>query len=115
MKKKVKNILSKALSPVATRLGYTKKKERIADLHNKNNLLDIFYSTLLKINFDPIHIVDIGANHGTWTRETLQYFPTAYFTLFEPQYWMEDSIKDILQNNPKVKFNAVGAGEKFPL
>ncbi len=76
----------------------------------KNDLLFTFYNNLKQIGFEPKHIVDVGANHGTWTRETLKYFPDAYYTLLEPQYWMQDSIKDLLENNKKIKFNAVGAG-----
>lgn len=76
----------------------------------KNDLLFTFFNNLKQIGFEPKHIVDVGANHGTWTRETLKYFPDAYYTLLEPQYWMQDSIKDLLENNKKIKFNAVGAG-----
>jgi FkbM family methyltransferase len=81
------------------------------DFH-ADSLLHTFYTVLKQINFEPKHIVDIGANHGTWTREALKHFPNAYYTLLEPQYWLEESIKDLLKKNNKIKFNAVGAGEK---
>jgi hypothetical protein len=44
-------------------------------------------------NFSPLikearirskHIVDLGANHGSWTREAVQHFPRAHYTLVEP-------------------------------
>ncbi|HVX25475.1 MAG TPA: FkbM family methyltransferase, partial [Parafilimonas sp.] len=55
--------------------------------------------------------VDIGANHGTWTRELLKYFPDSYYTMLEPQQQMRESVKDIL-SNPKISFHAVGAGKE---
>jgi hypothetical protein len=39
-----------------------------------------FYTILKNVKFTPIHIVDVCANHGTWTREALQYFPDAYYS-----------------------------------
>ena len=71
-----------------------------------------FYSNLKKLKFKPKHIVDVGANHGKWTREILPYFPDSHYTLLEPQHWLKNSFIDILENNPKVHFHPVGAGEK---
>ena len=89
------------------------KKNKHRPIQNiKEELLHNFYFILNKINFQPKHIVDVGANHGSWTREALNYFPDAYYTLVEPQYWLKDSFKDILEKNPKVKFFPIGAGEK---
>ena len=51
------------------------------------------------MGFVPKHIIDVGANHGTWTRETLKYFPEAYYTLIEPQEWLKPSLQDILDVN----------------
>lgn len=110
MRQIVKKILITLCNPLIKRLGYVTPS--LSNSTGKNNLLTNFYSTLKHINFIPGHIVDVGANHGTWTRETLHHFPAAYYTMLEPQPWMRDSMKDILDSNPKVKFNAVGAGEK---
>ncbi len=80
--------------------------------NDKNSLLFNFYDTLHKFNFHPKHIVDVGANHGSWTREALLYFPEAHYTLLEPQNWLSKSFQDILDNNSKVNYFPVGAGEK---
>jgi FkbM family methyltransferase len=119
MKKVIKNVLVYFFNPVAKKLGYVNRSSKNfqtgnvnIDLQSKESLLNTFYDNLKSINFIPKHIVDVGANHGTWTREALRYFPDAYYTLLEPQFLMENSIKDIIESNPKVKFNAVGAGEK---
>jgi FkbM family methyltransferase len=107
LKRVVKSVVLKAFSPLAARLGYTRNGGSASD---KNNLLDTFYSTLIAINFKPRHIVDVGANHGSWTREALRYFPDARYTLLEPQFWLQRSIQDVLDTNPRVTFHAVGAG-----
>jgi FkbM family methyltransferase len=119
MKKLVKKILSWLFDPIAFCLGYrkieTSKQQAIPiliDKYGKNNLLETFYTLLKSLDFEPKHIVDVGANHGTWTREALKYFPKAYYTLLEPQAHLQSSIKDIMESNNKVTFHAVGAGSK---
>lgn len=108
MKKLIKRIINK--------LGYALQKVNKSPLtintYSKDYLLFNFYDTLKKMGFIPSHIVDVGANHGTWTREALRYFPEAYYTLLEPQNWLKKSFQDILDANSKVQFYPVGAGEK---
>ncbi len=78
----------------------------------KTDLLHNFYALLCRINFEPKHIVDVGANHGFCTRQTLSFFPDAYYTLVEPQKEMENSVLDLLNSNPKISFHAKGAGKE---
>ena len=110
MKQFFKSILKKLFDPIYQRLGYKNDAALHIDMYVKDNLLKNFCSILQQINFKVTHIVDVGANHGTWTRETLKYFPEAYYTLIEPQAQLQNSLNDIIQINPKVKFHAVGAG-----
>jgi FkbM family methyltransferase len=115
MKRIIKKTVIKLFNPFAIRLGYVRKnitKKRSVNTNSKNGLLFNFYTILKEMDFTPKHIVDVGANHGTWTREALKYFPDAEFTLFEPQYWLEESIKDITNINNKVKFHAFGVGKE---
>jgi FkbM family methyltransferase len=116
MKKRVYNFLKKTfVHPLATRFGYVPSKllkRSILNGNEKKDLLCNFYSTLKKINFQPKHIVDIGANHGTWSREALRYFPDTYITMIEPQAWLKNSFDDLLSNNPRVTYHAVGAGKQ---
>ena len=119
MKKFVKKVFLRLFDPIAFRLGY-RKIESInpqpipveIDQYSKNNLLESFYTLLKSLEFQPKHIVDVGANHGTWTREALKYFPDAYYTLLEPQAQLKSSINDIMEVNEKVTFHPVGAGSK---
>ncbi len=112
MKQYSKSFLERLFSAIANKMGYVKISYNNTELYSKNNLLHNFYAILNQINFIPKHIVDVGANHGSWTRETLKYFPDAYYTLLEPQNKLQASINDILQKNTKVKFHAVGAGDQ---
>ncbi len=106
VKNLIKEFLLWLLTPLNKRLGFVKS----GNANSKDNLLDNFWTTLVKIGFKPLHIVDVGANHGTWTRVALKYFPKANFTLLEPQARMRESITDLLERNRKISFNAVGAG-----
>jgi FkbM family methyltransferase len=107
----MKKLLNKIAHKIFNKFGYELKViNEVGQVNQKNNLLAIFYSNLQHIGFEPKHIIDVGANHGTWTREALKYFPNAYFTLMEPQYWLKSSLQDILENNQKVNFQATGAG-----
>ena len=94
------------------KIGFDKYLFKNNNIYDKDNLLHSLFSMLNKINFRPNHIVDVGANHGTWTRKALQYFPDAYYTLLEPQEKLKNSIKDLVKENSKVIFHAVGAGSK---
>tara|TARA_R110000787_G_scaffold136193_2_gene248663 strand:- start:730 stop:1500 length:771 start_codon:yes stop_codon:yes gene_type:complete len=111
MKSFIKKSLTFLINPIAKRLGFSNKKKLIIKPNTKEGLLFNFYNILKEMNFTPNHIIDVGANHGTWTREAIKYFPDAEFTLFEPQYWLEESIKDITNTNKKVTFNAYGVGK----
>lgn len=54
-----------------------------------------FFIFLKKVNYKANHIIDIGAHKGAWTKSAFNYYPNAFYTLFEPQ-------KDLL----KKQFNS---------
>ena len=70
---------------------------------------DPFFNTLLKLGYQPRHVVDVGANRGNWTRTALKYFPQSRFTLFEPQEKMREEVADLLAR-PGIEFHCMGAG-----
>lgn len=113
MKKIIKKLIIKLINPIAIRLGYIRDShvQQVKEL-DKNILLSTLFANLKAMGFIPKHIVDIGANHGTWTREVLAHFPDSYYTLLEPQLWLKESFRDILDENPKVHFHPVGAGKQ---
>ncbi|MFZ1666551.1 MAG: FkbM family methyltransferase [Flavobacteriales bacterium] len=115
--KALKRIVLSLFHPLATRMGYHRysTKSGISGAvheHHKDTLLRTFYSILRNAGFEPKHIVDVGANHGTWTRLALTMFPHAQFTMLEPQAWLQPSFQDLLDSNPLIRYFPIGAGKK---
>jgi FkbM family methyltransferase len=78
---------------------------------NKNSLIGNAFNLLKSKGFNPKHVIDIGANHGTWVREVLHIFPKANYTLVEPQGWLSSSFADLLENK-NFSFLPVGVGKE---
>jgi FkbM family methyltransferase len=72
--------------------------------------LEKFFVSLVRIGFKPLHIVDVGANRGGWTRLALHYFPDAHFTLLEPNPAMASHLEGLVASNPRIHYEPVGAG-----
>ena len=53
---------------------------------------------LRKVNFQPKCFVDVGANRGDWTRETLRAYPDASIFMFEANEEHQRNYGDILNN-----------------
>lgn len=107
MRKSVKQIFKKLFYPLFIKLGYQESIPVPAE-----SLLEHFFRTIKEMDFNPKFIVDVGSNHGNWTRQALRYFPDSKYMLLEPQQWLEKYVSDILKSNPNVKFYPVGAGSK---
>ncbi len=94
-------------------IEYLEKKSTafgaVANKSEKNSLIDNAFELLRNAGFKPTHIIDVGANHGTWTREVMTYFNNACYTLIEPQAQMKESVADLLKTN-KVVFMPIGVG-----
>ena len=74
---------------------------------------DLFFSALKARGFAPKHVVDVGANHGFWTRRALNYFPESYYTLIEPQDWLKINVQDLLaRGNGKIQWIGAGVSDK---
>lgn len=61
-----------------------------------------------------MHVIDVGAHTGAWTRSALEYFPDAYYSLFEPQRDLLTSQHDLARNE-KIIFYFHGVGPKSEL
>ena len=78
-----------------------------------NFQLPLLFSALRARGFLPKHIVDVGANHGSWTRAALNYFPEAYYTLIEPQDYLKKDVQDLLaRGGGKIRWIGAGVGDK---
>jgi FkbM family methyltransferase len=74
--------------------------------------IDSFFPLLKQFGFAPKHIVDVGANHGNWTRTAIKYFPDALYTLVEPQDHLKVHITDLVDSGYRIRWLNVGAGDK---
>jgi FkbM family methyltransferase len=76
-----------------------------------DDALSQFLSLLKRQGFNPRHIVDVGANHGNWTRTAVRFFPDAQYTLIEPQDFLKKYIQDLVDHGYKIKWINAGAGD----
>ena len=75
--------------------------------------LPLLFSALKARGFSPRHIIDVGANHGNWTRTALNYFPDSYYTLIEPPDYLKKDVQDLLARaDGKIRWIGAGAGDK---
>ena len=54
---------------------------------------------LKNMGIAPKHIVDIGGNHGGWSRTALSVFPDAQLSIFEPQHRLAEHLADLARNS----------------
>lgn len=106
IKKKIYRYIQQIVSPVANKFGFY---PNLQSQYNKSNLLINSLNYLKKSGFNPETILDIGANHGTWTRDVLKIFPNSKYYLVEPQGTLEKHISD-LKFNRNVYFYPIGIG-----
>ena len=67
------------------------------------------FDALVRLGFKPKCLVDVGANHGNWTRTILRYFPDMEVVMVEPQEWLRADMEDLLQANPRLRWVTAGA------
>ena len=68
------------------------------------NPLLTFFTVLQRLEFDPKHVVDVGANEGLWTRQAIQFFPRARYTLIEPQDHLKQHIQDLIERGCQINW-----------
>lgn len=86
-------------------------KKGLENNSSKESMISTVFNIFKEVGFEPTHILDIGANHGTWTREVLKYYPDSNYTLVEPQEWLKESFSDLLESD-KIQFLPIGAGKE---
>jgi FkbM family methyltransferase len=72
---------------------------------------EFFFSLLKRYGFNPKHIIDVGANRGTWTRRALPFFSDAQYTLVEPQDHLKVHIQDLLDRGSKITWINAGVAD----
>jgi FkbM family methyltransferase len=73
--------------------------------------LELFFSLLKRYRFDPRHIIDVGANKGSWTRRAIPFFPNACYTLVEPQDHLKAHIQDLVEGGFKITWINAGVSD----
>ena len=62
--------------------------------------------------FRPNHIVDVGANRGSWSEKAHRVFPEAGFTLIEPQSEMQPHLQRFKGRCPQAKIMTAGVSDR---
>jgi len=70
-----------------------------------------FLELVRRRGFAPAHIVDVGANHGNWTREAIRVFPDATYTLIEPQDHLKTCVEDLIAQGNKIRWINAGVSD----
>jgi len=71
-----------------------------------------FLAAIQRAGFGPKHIIDAGANHGNWTRETVKYFPDADYTLVEPQNELRVYAQDLVDAGHRIHWVNAGVSDR---
>jgi FkbM family methyltransferase len=92
----MRRILQAALGKFGLRLS------RVANAPKDG--LTCFFEAIQRAGFAPRHIVDVGANHGVWTRAAIRFFPEAQYTLVEPQDHLKVHVQDLVDRGCKIRW-----------
>jgi FkbM family methyltransferase len=72
--------------------------------------LHFFMRTWKKFGLAPKFVIDIGANHGDWTRIVSKFFPDTEFLMIEPQERLKEFSRDIL-TRPNIRWETKGVSD----
>lgn len=103
MKSWIIKTVKRFVKPVANKFGYFQPE------NSKNKLIYCAFNYLKSNGFQPSLVLDVGSNHGNWSREVMTIFSDSEFLLIEPQAYLEKSIED-LKSKGKVEFFPIGIG-----
>lgn len=92
--------------------GYRLNKIDPDAIEGVDELLGSFLGALQKAGFSPRHILDVGANHGLWTRQAMVIFPDAQYTLVEPQDELKREIDDLVRSGRKIEWINAAASDR---
>ncbi|MGI9518443.1 MAG: FkbM family methyltransferase [Pirellulaceae bacterium] len=73
--------------------------------------LTAFLCQLSAQGFCPNHIVDVGANRGSWSQKAHRVFPQAGFTLIEPQQEMKHHLDGFQRRCPQARIITAGVSD----
>lgn len=100
--------MKRILQATLGRFGY--RLSRVANAPKDG--LTCFFEAIQRAGFAPRHIVDVGANHGNWTRSAICFFPQARYTLLEPQDHLRVHIQDLIDRGHRIRWVNTALGDK---
>lgn len=62
--------------------------------------------------FEPRGIIDVGANHGNWTKMARRVFPQAKVLMIEPQQELAEKLTRLAESSPDIDFVQAGAASE---
>jgi FkbM family methyltransferase len=86
---------------------------RVSGLDRSTRGVKQYFQNLARLGFDPQIILDVGANHGGWSREVAKVFGAARFYLIEPQEEMQPFLEHFCSQNAGSKWFPGGAGAEI--
>jgi len=102
----VKALIQSLLRPFGLRLS------RLRDERAPDYGASVLFSTLKRFGFSPCLVLDVGANHGNWTRTALQFFPEAQYVLIEPQNHLKVFVQDLIDSGCKIRWVNAGIADQ---
>jgi FkbM family methyltransferase len=72
--------------------------------------LPSFLQDIAARGFQAKYVLDVGANRGLWSLEVRRVYPSARFTLVEPQVEMKASLERFCAESPGSRWINAGAG-----
>jgi FkbM family methyltransferase len=102
----VKALIQSMLRPFGLRLS------RLETVREPDYGAGVLFSTLRRFGFSPRFVLDVGANHGNWTRTALKYFPEAEYVLVEPQDHLKVCVIDLIEAGYRIRWVNAGAADK---
>jgi FkbM family methyltransferase len=91
-------------------MGWFSRRKKLPEKRPEATETAKLFHRLKLMGLKPTHAVDIGGNHGNWTREVLAAFPQAKVTLFEPQRGLSQHHAD-LAADARVELVYAGVGD----
>jgi FkbM family methyltransferase len=107
-------VIRKLIQSTLKQFGYRLIRDGYASRHGVPSPeygLEPFFFLLKRYGFDPRHIIDIGANKGSWTRRAISFFPDACYTLVEPQDHLKAHIQDLVERGFKITWINAGVSD----
>lgn len=102
----MKALIQSLLRPFGLRLS------RLRDERTEDYGASVLFSTLKRFGFSPRLVLDVGANHGNWTRTALKYFPEAQYVLVEPQDHLKTCVQDLIDSGYKIRWVNAGVADQ---